>query len=162
MPVKFFDKNCQEQVRKDVLFGICDDQNNTPAYTTVSTAKTWIAKVENDENKSVIFTAIDNCIEIRRENGEMGNRCDGMLTYDQNIVFIELKDERSNWIPHAIEQLEATILQFNQADLLTYRHRRAFACNKRHPNFHVINNELSQRFFTNHRVRLNIQATIKI
>ncbi len=86
-----------------------------------------------------------------------------MLTYTDNIVFVELKDERKEWISGAIEQLEATIISYKTAhNLDKYRHKMAFAANKRHPNFHTIDNETMKSFFDNHRVRLNVQAEIVV
>ena len=86
-----------------------------------------------------------------------------MLTYADNIVFVELKAVLKSWIPNATEQLETTIQHFiAHHDISTYRHKRAFACNKKHPKFQVIDNETKRRFFDTYRVRLNIQGVIKI
>lgn len=68
-----------------------------------------------------------------------------------------------DWIQEAIAQLEATIKIFidthNSGD---YLHIRAFACNKRHPHFQVIDNSQKQEFYSKYRVRLNIQAKIAV
>jgi len=163
MSVNFFDSNCQEPPIDKPLFGICDNQNGERAYTDITDQNKWIATVENNNQVAIIFTAIDHCIEIRGENGDMDKRCDGMITYPDNIVFIELKDKEASWISDAINQLEVTINHFiANHDLNIYKHKRAFACNKRHPRFQVIDTALKQRFFSEYRVRLNIEATIKI
>lgn len=163
MPINFFAPTCQEPSINAVRFGICDDQQGGKAYTNTADQDAWVATVENDRQEDITFTAIDQCIEIYRANGDMENRCDGMLTYPDNIVFVELKDQRGGWIPHATLQLETTIRHFQaNHDLGVFRHKRAFACNKRHPRFQVINASLKQEFFHRYGVRLNVGGKIKI
>jgi hypothetical protein len=163
MSTNFFNNRCQEPSISAQLFGLCDDQNGLKAYTNVLTPNTWVATVENPETKPVIFTAIDNCVEILRGDGSLERRCDGMLTYTDNIVFVELKEVEKAWITGAVEQLETTIQYFTENhDINLFRHKRAFACNKKHPRFKVIEPETKKRFFHNYRVRLNIQGIIKI
>lgn len=100
---------------KDTLFGICDDEDEaakTPAYVDVDVNRQdkWTAIVKNKSEKIISFIAVDNKIEIKRDNGQMENRCDAMLHNDDYIVFIELKDQGKDWIRHAVEdQLVTTI-----------------------------------------------------
>ena len=88
MSINFFKSTCQSQTNQ-YKFGLCDDPNEDPAYidTDIDDCSKWIATVENNQEIEVIFTAIDNCIEILRSNGEKENRCDGMLTYNNHIIF---------------------------------------------------------------------------
>ena len=163
MPINFFNAKCQEEPINNSLFGICDNQDGKKAFIDKANKDTWIATVKNYNNIEILFTAIDNCIDILRDIGEMDNRCDGMLTYNNNIVFAELKNQRVNWISDAINQLEIIIEHFiSNHDISVYQHKRAFACNKRHPHFHVIGTEKKQRFYNKFRVRLNIQTTIEV
>ncbi len=163
MSINFFDRGCQESPITASSFGICDAQDGSKAYTDILDATTWVAKVENPEAKAIIFTAIDGCIEILREDGSIERRCDAMLIYTDNIVFVELKEVNKQWINDAIEQLEITIQNFRaNHDLNLFKHKRAFACNKKHPSFHVIEPETKRRFFDTYRVRLNVQAVIKV
>lgn len=58
----------------DALFGICDDEDEaakTPAYvdTDAKHKDEWTAIVTNKSGKIISFIAVDNKIEIRRENG---------------------------------------------------------------------------------------------
>ncbi|NJO14694.1 MAG: hypothetical protein HC877_02815 [Thioploca sp.] len=93
----------------------------------------------------------------------MERRCDGMLTYTDNIIFVELKNQRKNWISDAVEQLKITIECFTKHhDLNLFKRKRAFACNKKHPNFCTGHKETMKRFFDTYKIRLNIQAKIKI
>lgn len=163
MPINFFDPACQEPPITAASFGIVDDQTSAKAYTDLEDPENWVAIVKNDQQVAVTFTAIDNCVEVLRPDGNMERRCDGMLTYAENIVFVELKDQRLGWMSDAIDQLEITISQFvDHHDMSQFRRRRAFACNKRHPNFAVIENETMKRFFRERGVRLNVQAEIVI
>jgi hypothetical protein len=162
MKVNFYDEAFQTKTTEN-KFGLIDDENNTAAYINVIEPSKWNAIVINSFSKEITHTAIDNCIELRRENGEMDNRCDSMLTYDDNIVFAELKNKGAEWITEGIKQIEITINHFSQNhDLLAIKHKRAFVANRRHPNFHVIENETAKKFWENYRVRLNVDSEINI
>lgn len=163
--------SCAEPIIYNVLFGICDGIDGQKAFSQTDNEHTWVVKVLNPTGRAVTFVAIDNCIEIRREDGSMSRRCDSLLFYEDNLVFVELKNQRQRWIEDAIEQLEETIKHFigNQVnygdgfiDIAQYRHKRAYASNKRHPHFQVIDTDTKQRFFNQYRFRVNIQADIKI
>jgi hypothetical protein len=157
-----FEKEACQQVIQANRFGICDDLPQQPAYLDTTEPQKWMAIVENEAAFEITFTAIDNCIEIRRANGDMDNRCDGMLTYDDNIIFVELKNVRSEWITNGLAQLERTIQHFmDHYDMSVIRHKRAFLCNKKHPQFQVIEQATKQQFFQKYKVRINIQAVIK-
>jgi hypothetical protein len=80
MSVEFQIAKCQTQSDKKI-FGLCDDPSpaKNPAYIEETDGSRWIAVVENDYRYSAIFTAIDNCIEIKSFDGRMEKRCDGML-----------------------------------------------------------------------------------
>ena len=163
MIVNFFQTECQEPPISTSNFGVCDNQDGQKAYTDSTDATKWIANVENPNTLSITFTAIDNCIPILRGDGNDEKRCDGMLTYTDNIVFIELKEVAKSWISDAIEQLEITVQHFiANHDISAYKHKRAFACNKKHPQFQVIDTETKRRFFDRYRIRLNLQHTIKV
>jgi len=163
MIVNFFDTGCQEQVSEH-LFGICDDQNSSKAYTDVNDIARWIVVVENGAAIQITFTAIDHCISLYRENGDMESRCDGMLTYIDNIIFVELKEVRtSGWIPGGVEQLRHTITLFkNSHNLLEIKKRRAFLVNKKRPDFQYGHKALMAQFKNETGARLIIHGIIKI
>jgi hypothetical protein len=90
MSINFFDEKYQETPRKDKLFGICDDENGTPAYTDVSNRAKWIAEVINEDNKSIIFTPIDNCIIIYKSGTpDKESTCDGMLAFTHSLFLLD-------------------------------------------------------------------------
>lgn len=157
----------EEQIEAG-CFGICDnldDSVKTPAYVDLDSnnESLWVAKVLNQTGESVGFTAVDNKIEIRRDNGDMENRCDAMLHQsDRYIVFVELKDQEKGWIRHAVEdQLATTIRIFQQChDMTIFRHKLAYACNRRHPRFASSHKEYMQRFKSTYGVRLVIGQEI--
>jgi hypothetical protein len=161
----FFKSTCQTKTNA-ALFGICDDNNQpeAPAYLNDTNSKTWTAEVRNDQKIEVTFTAIDNCIPVFRENGEMESRIDGLLTYNSaRLIFVELKIVRESWIPDGIQQLENTIELFSaQNDLSSYKKRRAFLANKKHPRFKFSHKETMQVFKNKTGVRLIISANIKL
>jgi hypothetical protein len=95
----------------------------------------------------------------------MQSRCDVMMTCDNCLYLIELKNKRSDWQSSGIEQLEATIinlLKTIEPVFNNYRIRKAYVANRRHPSFHVIENETMEAFRNKYKVRLDLQATIKI
>lgn len=164
MPIDFFIEPCQTANIRAERFGICDPQDGGKAYVDFDHEEDWVAVVENRSGEPLNFTAIDNCIEILRPDGSMDNRCDAMLTGAGQIVFIELKIQKSDWIQHAVnDQLQTTIDHFRDNHSLdAYRKRSAYACNKSHPYFHHSNMELMNDFRRKNGVRLNIVNQIII
>ncbi|MBV5319951.1 MAG: hypothetical protein JZU72_03210 [Chlorobium phaeobacteroides] len=158
--MNFFDRECQELTRKDVLFGLCDDQDGTKAYTDTENLSRWIASVQNNSKVELTFTAIDNCvIKCHEESGR--GRCDGMLTSSEHICFVELKDQKGKWRTKAIDQLESTILFFRENhDPGVFRHKKAYACNKQHKPFQEIDQETRLRFFRSCGFHIDVQAQI--
>jgi hypothetical protein len=69
MSADFSKSKCAESPRIDLEFGICDDQNNTKAYTDNKYPHKWIAVVKNnaDPKSEVTFTPIDKCIVILKQ-----------------------------------------------------------------------------------------------
>jgi hypothetical protein len=158
--MNFFDRACQEAPRTDALFGICDDRDGKPAYTDVADPTHWGATVKNERRVALTFTAIDKC--VLQDHEEIGRgRCEGMLTSTEHLFFVELKGGQSNWMPAAIEQLESTIQFFIAHHAIdVYRHKKAFACNRKRGRFQEIDNELNLYFFRKYGVRLDVQAEI--
>lgn len=163
MSINFFEAKCKNTT-KESLFGLCDNEDGSPAYLDFSDKIKWNASVNNSvPSKELVFIAIDNCIEILRENSEMDNRCDCLLTYPDNIIFVELKNKGSDWIGEGMNQLDVTIKNFDSNHGLSdYKHKRAFIANKKHPNFHVIDVEKKRKFWDKYRVRLNIDSVINV
>ena len=159
--MNFFEPACQEPPRTDAKFGICDDREGLPAYTNHLETSRWTATVVNlDPPIALTFTAIDKCVIQDHEETGRG-RCDGMLISANHLYFIELKDQQANWIPHAIEQLESTIQYFlAHHDLSAFQHKKAFACNRKHPRFQEIDQATNLRFFRKYKVRIDIQAHV--
>ncbi len=96
MSINFSEETCQT-ISNRKLFGLCDDPPpiSNPAYIDELNGANWIAVVVNEYLYHVTFTAIDNCIEINRIDGKQAKRCDGVLTYDSTVIFVELKERRA-------------------------------------------------------------------
>jgi hypothetical protein len=158
----FFKRECQSGPFNQARFGLCDDQNSTRAYVDTTNPAKWVATVDNPSQQAVTFTAIDKCVIADGDVPGRG-RCDGMLTTENQLYLVELKDQKTSWQPHAIAQLESTI-QFlrEHHDLSPYRHKKAFACNKRHSAFATVDHELKRRFFRDYRFRIDVQATVLV
>jgi len=160
MSLNFLVTKCKEPSRNDLLFGLCDDQNGEKAYSDTTAPSKWIATVKNDNALNLTFTPIDKCIIQDHEYPGRG-RCDGMITSEEHLYFIELKDEAKSWITGAIEQLESTIEFFKENhDINEKSNKKAFACNKQHGRFQEIDNELNLTFYRKHKVRIDIQSQI--
>ena len=167
MSINFFDTNCQSQTNQP-KFGLCDDPppSENPAYININDSRKWIAIVENNQEIEVIFTAIDNCIEIFRSNGERENRCEGMLTYNNNIIFVELKERNytnSVWIDAGENQLRKIISVFiNNHDLQIFKSKKAYIANSKKPQFQYSHKERMQKFRNDTGFTLIIQNAIKV
>jgi hypothetical protein len=110
MSPDFFASACQEAPRDDQRFGLCDDRPGQAAYSDIGHTELWIAIVINEQRIQVGFTAIDHCVEAFKANGvDRESLCDGMLTFDDALFFVELKDRKKNWLSSAMAQLESTI-----------------------------------------------------
>ena len=162
MIVDFFDSKCLTKMSA-AEFGLRDGVNEEMAYVDFQNKNEWICTVINDNKIEIEFRAIDKCVIALKENGDKEKSCDAMLTYGENIDFVELKNKRGEWITEGRLQLEKTIELFDlHHGLNNFKHKRAFVANKKHPDFHVLENETMRRFFTKYKVRLNVEATIKI
>lgn len=161
----FFDnKNCISHTNKN-KFGICDDlENKYPAYIYHVNQKSWIATVINDNQKTLGFIAIDNCIP------SLGKKCDCLLYGDDFLYLIELKNRKigsSDWGSEAEEQLISTIRMLNANDIdiflvSTFNKKKAYVCNRKKKNFAVIENSRKRSFFIKTGFRLHIEAEIRI
>ncbi len=166
MSIDFFNNACKEPARTDEAFGICDDEGKTKAYTNIDDNTKWVATVRNEGEKEIIFIAIDNCtIVFDEDTAKQESTCDGMLVFDSGLYLVELKNQGKRWLSEkAMKQLKNTIkLLGHYNDLSEFRYRKAYACNKRHPRFTVIDNEVSKRFFKETGgFRIDAQAEIII
>ncbi len=166
MSVNFFETDCKEDSRKEKQFGICDDQNGTKAYTDTTDSTKWIAKVTNVKEIDVSFTAIDNCITVlKKGTKDKESSCDGMLTFTESLYLVELKEQGTGgWISDAKGQLENTIKLISENhDLSNFRYKKAFACNKKHPSFTVIDTAERKSFFNRTGgFRIYVQAEIVV
>jgi hypothetical protein len=167
MKVDFLKASCRT-VTNEKRFGLCDDEDitvKTPAYINADDESKWIAVVLNDNSKEIVFTAIDNCIDMFREDGKMESRCDVMMTSDDSLCLIELKNKGSDWKSSGIDQIESTLIRLienHEAYYFSFKKRKAYVANKRHPSFHIVENALMRRFSTQYKIWLDIQGTIKI
>lgn len=166
MSVVFLKSACSEPARTEELFGLCDDQDNTKTYSNVDDPNKWIARVSNLQQQGVVFTPIDNCIIIYKDEKtkKKESTCDGMLTSANCLYLVELKDwHTGGWLSDAIDQLENTMKLLIAAHKLTsFKYKKAFACNKKNKSFRVFDNEQNLRFFRTYGFRIDCQKEIEI
>jgi len=140
MPINFFEANCKTESNTS-QFGLCDDPPpaNTPAYIDENDSSKWIAIVNNPNLEDVLFYGIDHCIIILKADGTQESRCDGMLSYSNNLIFVELKSRRSKkWFKKGREQLTNTINKFKlNHDIAVYDKVEAYVCNNLKPFAHT-------------------------
>lgn len=166
--IDFFNPNCQHPPTREPVFGLrdCNDNNiSVPAYPDFAMSDKWIAKVINEHQLDIIVTSIDKCVIL---DNQLPNtpRCDAMLTTDNILYLVELKNKGGDWISEAVNQLRSTanILQSHHpTQLQSYKLKKAFACNKRRPQFKVIQQEEQHEFYyRSGGFRLDLQATVVI
>lgn len=166
MSIDFEKATCQTETNKD-KFGIYDPGDKKPAILKFEDATLWHATVINTKQKQIKFTAIDNCIDIFRTNGEMAQRCDGMLTFNTTIYYIELKTGRKAWQQEGLNQIESTIKQMqNKASAFAaqFTKRIAIVANKnaRRPTFQSSNAAQREYFMKEYKTRVQFDAEINI
>lgn len=135
--IDFFNSTCSEEPRRDALFGLCDDKNDEKAYSSIDETDVWIAIVHNERQIDVQFTPIDHCIDIRKpKSKDRESTCDGMLTFEDSIYLVELKNSRTRgWRSDAIKQLRNTaLLMKEELKSQSFNHKKAYASNRRRQN----------------------------
>lgn len=167
MSINFSETKCQTYSDRK-LFGLCDDTPpvSNHAYIDEYDGAKWIAVVENEERYYVTFTAIDNCIVIERSGGIDAKRCDGALTYNYTIIFVELKKgdpskNKTRWIVEGEEQLKATIGYFElEDDAEIYNKKKAYIANSSRPKFNEGQTNRMEQFFKQTGYVLRIENRI--
>ena len=139
MPIDFFINNCKSSSNL-VEFGLCDDPPpaNNPAYIDEVDDTKWIGVVKNKDNREVDFIGIDACIDIRKPDGKMESRCDGLLSFDNDLIFVELKSrEGGQWFQKGRKQLTITVNAFkSNYDINQYNSVYGNVCNSLRPQSH--------------------------
>lgn len=154
--INFFDYNTGPHTYKE--FGLCDDRNQTPVYIDQDNRDKWIANINNSQQVQLFLIPVDNKIDFP---GWL-KKCDAIIYSDKTILFIELKDQRTSWLQNAIEQLQDTISVFNNNhDISVFINRKAYACNKAHPNYNCSNKETIQNFYNRNRIVLRTTTKIQ-
>jgi hypothetical protein len=168
MQVDFFAQGQHTSIENE-MFGICEDSckgRKSPAYINLDDESKWIAEVHNSSRKLVDFYALDGCVRWMLPNGNEAKVCDGMLSYDlqQNIVFVELKDRKTQnkyWRIKAEEQLKSTIDFFCNCHDTNNMCIKAYICNKQEL-FEAGQEEYLERFKDDTGVTLRVFREIDI
>lgn len=166
MSVDFFKVDCQNTTSEQ-KFGLYDAEDLTPVKIKLTEEELWNATVLNSTSKNILVTAIDNCIDIFRQNGEMDNRCDCMLTYETSILFIELKNKRDSWQSEGLAQIE-NVVKIMIAEIPDFYNgftkRKAIVANRKHqfPAFQESNIEQRQYFSSKYKMRIQFEAEIVV
>lgn len=157
MAINFFQAKCQSTTNETV-FGIYDAP---PATLSFSNVDEWNVWVDNPSAKEITHTAIDDCLGIPDTEGE---RCESMITYDDVITFIELKDRNGGrWAGKARDQLINTIALFKRdANIAAYKRHYGHIANKQRPNFKAGGQNFSQQFEDETGFILRVSDVIKI
>jgi hypothetical protein len=157
MAIDFFQMQCQTKTDEKV-FGIHD---TPPATLTFDNSDEWHVWVDNSKSKEITHIAIDDCLNIPRTEGE---RCESMLTYDDVLTFVELKDrDGGRWAGKARDQLKNTIILFKRdADTTLYTRLYGHIANKQRPHFKAGGKNFSQQFEDETGFILRVSDVIKI
>lgn len=167
MIINFFEAGCQTLSNRK-RFGLCDDPPpaTNPAYIDEHNGAIWIAVVENEDRHDVTFTAIDHCIFVNRPDGTMAQRCDGLLTYEDTAILVELKQRAAGgnlWVTDAEDQLRETIVYFEREDESNqFNSKRAYIANSEHPKFKESQMRRMDQFLRDTGYVLRIENRIKL
>ncbi len=144
-------------------FGLHDPQDGSIAHIDEDGEVIWNCTVLNPSAYECVFTAIDNCIELLDEDGNQKRSCDGILTYENHVILVELKHRTSNWIPTGIDQLRKTIELFMEGrDAADFGKKIALLANSRHPRFKFGHSSTMEKFRHETGFRLLILGEIKL
>lgn len=157
MAIDFFQTGCQTKTSEKV-FGIYD---KPPAILAFTNSDDWHVWIDNEESKEVMHTAIDDCLGIPWSEGE---RCESMITYDDVLMFVELKDRNgAGWAGKARSQLINTITLFKRdASIAPYKRLYGHIANKQRPVFKAGGMKFSQEFEDQTGFILRVSNVIKI
>ncbi|HTB30554.1 MAG TPA: hypothetical protein VK808_00920 [Bacteroidia bacterium] len=164
MSIDFTKPECQDDSNAK-LFGLCDDKPGERAYLDEVNGANWIAVVMNNNRYQVTFTGIDKC--VIKDNEEKGRgRCDGSLSYNSTIVFIELKKSNelgNKWVVGGEEQLRSTISFFKENEYSEqFKQKRAYICNSEHPKFKESQQRRMEQFLADTGYVLRIENRIML
>ena len=157
MAINFFEATCRS-VTSEEIFGIIDAP---PATLIFNNAEDWDVWVDNHLGTEVCMTAIDDCLKIPSAEGE---RCEAMITYDDVLIFVELKDcDGGRWAGKARDQLINTIALFRRdANITNYTRLYGHIANKQRPHFKAGGKNFSQQFEDETGFILRVSDVIKI
>ena len=165
MTIDFFVNNCKTNSSK-IEFGLCDDPPpvSNPAYIDEDDDSKWIGIVKNKNNKEVEFIAVDACIDIRKPDGNLESRCDGLLSFDNDLIFVELKfREGGKWLKKGREQLTITVNNFKaNYNILDYDNVYGNVCNSLRPLSHSGHAANIQQFYDETNLVLKSDNIIEI
>jgi|SRR5581483_6315264 len=156
---------CQD-VTDEKFFGICDDKPHERAYLDTEYPNKWLATVQNKSKKEITFTALDNCIEMRGIDGKMSSRCEGLLTYNDTIIFVEAKErdgDSGTWAKKADGQLRISIDNLKtKVDLSGFKNKRAAITNRKQNRFNKKHSVRIKKFFEDTGYILSVDSRITI
>ena len=167
MRVNFYEYS--EQVKPVARFGIVDPDDRGGKFPAQicydeNVKDTWGAWVSCNNRSDYSFIAVDNNIPLTRTgaNGakETASRCDAMLYTGKTVCFIELKDERESFLQRAIAQISATLQAFGN-EIERFEYKKAYVCNKGHPQFHSSFSQAQSEFYKKHKVVLRVRVDIE-
>ncbi len=116
--------DCLESIEKKYFF-IKDGDDQKPAFIVENNGE---FKVINNTSFPINFLKTDSCVSTSTDD----KRCDCAIYNDDTFCFIELKtSKRTNWKSHretAQKQLKATILDFENEDIIKNKKKEAYMC----------------------------------
>lgn len=157
MAINFFKAGCISNTN-ETIFGIYDIP---PATLSFTDSENWNVWIDNRNGIEIYFIAVDHCLDIPDTEGE---RCEGMITYNDVLIFIELKDcDSGRWAGKSRDQLKNTIKIFKRnSDFTPYRRLYGHIANKQRPNFKAGNKTFYQKFEDETGFILRVSDAIKI
>lgn len=165
MSIDFFVNTCKSTSNK-AEFGLCDDPPpaTNPAYIDEVDDSKWISIVKNSKIKEIEFIAIDACIDIRKSDGSLESRCDGLLSFDNSLIFVELKSrEGGQWLKKGREQITITVNNFKlNYNINQYDNVFGSVCNSLKPQSHSGHAANIQQFYDETGLILKSDRNIEI
>jgi hypothetical protein len=169
--IVFFQDNCHTASNRST-FGLCDDppilgEASKPAYIDEANGQNWIATVDNHYCDLIHFYAIDHCVTFPPlADGRSAKRCDGVLTCNDTIAFVELKSRNeggTKWIDDAEEQVLVAIEHFEHTHPENeFKTKRAYIANNMRPKSRAGQATRIEKFYDETGYVLYIKARIAL
>jgi len=145
-------------------FGLCDEESDGMSTVREDDGHLWRATVLNNSLTSARYYAIDKCEDIIEYIPKDAKRCDGLLSFNEQAILIELKHRNdTTYFIDGKKQIKSTLNFIKDADKALYDKIVAvYVCNDLRPRASLQRSNSLEEFHLEYGVILRDRATIDL